>query len=667
MRIFPHDPIRSRRPARPRTLRGFRDQTVARALALAALLLACIALPAKADTFTVNRADDPAPPPACAPADCTLRAAIDAANANPGPDTIAFNIPTAVAGDVATIQVASPLPAITDDATTLDGYTQPDADAFPTPRREYDAVRLYLRRVGLERVPIGLDIRSNDNDVTGLALSHFDTAIAISGSGNTIRGNLLGIGPNGELEMPPSPLALWLRQLAAETRDNTIGTTALPNVLAGVDIGAYLEGVGGGTTPADENRIQANYFGIAPDGSSVMPLVIGVRVKDSTNVRIGQDNPPNGTRGNQIGGAGVDSLGIDIDASTRVFIDGNSLGAAVDAEIVRHPLQTGIEVSGASSDVLIEFNTLHSIRGNGIELDAGSPAPQRVLIGQNRILATGGLPIDLGGDGPTPNDPLDADAGPNGLLNGPATLTHTVNGDTVTVAGTLASSPNTNLFVDLFGVRHPGAAPAGGRGPIYSGMDYLFTDPNPVTTDANGNATFQVDLSRFELFDRYVPGAIVVDTTTGATSELARSTPTATELSTPSCVSFPTAFESNIDRPVGLEVEIMRYCNTSEAASVTVRSNGPGTTTPAIPPTGLVLSWAAGDASSRFITLVYNGPQTELTSWTLTLSNPVDTAIEPHASYELMLTQTFHEPWNFVDEIFGRPGRAGSMENPGRD
>ena len=108
MRRFPHDPIASRRPVRARTLRGFRDQTVARVLTLAALLLACVALPAKADTFLVTRADDPASPPACAPGDCTLRGAIDAANANAGPDTIALNIPTAVPGDVATIQVASP-------------------------------------------------------------------------------------------------------------------------------------------------------------------------------------------------------------------------------------------------------------------------------------------------------------------------------------------------------------------------------------------------------------------------------------------------------------------------------------------------------------------------------------------------------------------------------
>ena len=37
----------------------------------------------------------------------------------------------------------------------------------------------------------------------------------------------------------------------------------------------------------------------------------------------------------------------------------------------------------------------------------------------NRIWSNAGLPIDLGADGPTPNDPGDADDGPNLLVNSP--------------------------------------------------------------------------------------------------------------------------------------------------------------------------------------------------------------------------------------------------------
>ena len=60
---------------------------------------------------------------------CTLRAAIQEANANPGPDVIDFNIPGT---GVHTIAIGSsglgPLPRLNDTAT-IDGYTQPGASA----------------------------------------------------------------------------------------------------------------------------------------------------------------------------------------------------------------------------------------------------------------------------------------------------------------------------------------------------------------------------------------------------------------------------------------------------------------------------------------------------------------------------------------------------------
>lgn len=58
-------------------------------LLVAALLLSALIWPpaARAAAFTVTRTDDP-PPSGCAPADCSLREAIIAANAASGPDTI---------------------------------------------------------------------------------------------------------------------------------------------------------------------------------------------------------------------------------------------------------------------------------------------------------------------------------------------------------------------------------------------------------------------------------------------------------------------------------------------------------------------------------------------------------------------------------------------------
>src|SRR3989304_4016322 len=98
--------------------------TLARA-AFVTLLLGVALLapssPAMAATFTVTRTDDP-PPNGCAPADCSLREAIIAANDAVGADTItltagAYNLTIAGAGGgaAATRGLATP------DALTLPG------------------------------------------------------------------------------------------------------------------------------------------------------------------------------------------------------------------------------------------------------------------------------------------------------------------------------------------------------------------------------------------------------------------------------------------------------------------------------------------------------------------------------------------------------------------
>ncbi len=92
-------------------------------------LLICIiqATPAFADTFVVNNPVDPGNG-ICDAVGCTLREAIDAANANPGADIINFSI---FGAGVKTITPTSALPTIT-EAVTIDGYTQPGAAEIPS-------------------------------------------------------------------------------------------------------------------------------------------------------------------------------------------------------------------------------------------------------------------------------------------------------------------------------------------------------------------------------------------------------------------------------------------------------------------------------------------------------------------------------------------------------
>src|SRR5947209_1999009 len=84
-----------------------------------ALILAAASVTAA--TFTVTNTNDSGAG--------SLRQAILDANANPGLDTIAFNIPGA---GVQTISPASVLPTIT-DSVIIDGYSQPGSSANTDP------------------------------------------------------------------------------------------------------------------------------------------------------------------------------------------------------------------------------------------------------------------------------------------------------------------------------------------------------------------------------------------------------------------------------------------------------------------------------------------------------------------------------------------------------
>jgi hypothetical protein len=125
---------------------------------LFAFLLLLAASSLAADTFTVTNTSDSGAG--------SLRQAIDDANANPGADTIAFNIPGA---GVHTITPLTDLPQIT-DGVTIDGYTQPGSSVNTDPIATNAALLIELHGV-------------NQIDATGLSVGSF-------ADGTTIRGQM---------------------------------------------------------------------------------------------------------------------------------------------------------------------------------------------------------------------------------------------------------------------------------------------------------------------------------------------------------------------------------------------------------------------------------------------------------------------------------------------
>lgn len=120
--------------------------------------------------------------------------------------------------------------------------------------------------------------------------------------------------------------------------------------------------------------------------------------------------------------------------------------------------------------------------------------------------------IPLHGDGPTPNDPLDEDAGPNGLQNHPEITLAWRTASTVGLTATLDSKPLTSYHVE-FQVRKSG----------WSLTTRYFDSSTEVRTDASGHATFTASLPR-DVADVY---ATATDSD-GNTSEMSPKVPVST-------------------------------------------------------------------------------------------------------------------------------------------
>jgi hypothetical protein len=129
------------------------------------------------------------------------------------------------------------------------------------------------------------------------------------------------------------------------------------------------------------------------------------------------------------------------------------------------------------------FNIIAHNGRSGVAVDSG----RRVAIRSNIIFANGGLGIDLGPAGVTPNDPGDADAGANDLQNFPFITSVVTAGERTTISGTLSSTPDSSFFVQLFS--NTAADPSG------YGEGAALLPGIPVTTDASGNGAFSLALN----------------------------------------------------------------------------------------------------------------------------------------------------------------------------
>jgi parallel beta-helix repeat protein len=358
--------------------------TVALVLALA-LALMPPARPVQADTYTVTNTNDSGVG--------SLRWAINQANANPGADTITFNIPGA---GVHTIAPLTALPALTGGGTTIDGYSQPGA--APTNNETPATILIEIDGTNTTNQS-GLYITSADNVVRGLAINRFDwDGIGIGlATGNVIAGNHLGTDPSGMIDRGNGHSGVYVGLGAT---NNTIGgdEPAERNVLSGNEWSG-VEIHGSGTT---SNTVSGNYIGTQATGMAALGNTLyGVRIYGGAqNNTIGGDTA--GER-NVISGNAVNGVHIAGEGTTGNVVSGNYIGTTVYGIAPVGNAENGVYITlGAQNnviggDVAGERNVISGNDINGVDI-SGSGTTGNTVSG-NYIGTDAGGTADLGNSG----------------------------------------------------------------------------------------------------------------------------------------------------------------------------------------------------------------------------------------------------------------------------
>jgi len=319
--------------------------------------------------------------------------------------------------------------------------------------------------------------------------------IAGSGStGNRVQGNFIGTDVTGNLALANGSDEDGL-QISYGT-DNLIGGTTPQerNVISGNNSeGIFLAGLG-----TSRNIIQGNFIGTNAAGNAAIPNQFeGVVMQQASDNIIGGSVPG---AGNVISGNGDFGISIVVDGATGNVVQGNFIGTQADGVSPLGNFASGVLITAeAPNDNAIggmvpgDGNVIAFNGGDGISLrfdNANDFSTGNAILG-NSIYSNGGLGIDLGAPGVTPNDDGDGDTGPNHLQNFPVlTSAVSANGE-VTLMGNLNSTPSSGFRVEFFA---NDACDDSGNG---EGQDFLGSVD--LTTDASGNgdisASFNVLLS----------------------------------------------------------------------------------------------------------------------------------------------------------------------------
>jgi hypothetical protein len=395
---------------------------------------------------------------------CTLRAAIQEANAEGGVHTINFNLP---GSGVHVMSITSGALPIVWSQLILNGTSQPNCTV--------PCIVLSGAVVGGNNT--GLAFHTNNSLIKGFIITSWgNSGITINGTGNQIESNDIGFWPGNPTLLPN---VAGINLLGGTS--NVIGGTSAgdKNIISGNTLGITIGGNGGATSGT---LIEGNFIGTNPAGTSARGNIAeGIYLgEQDTNTTIGGTST---AARNVI--SGNHTAGIVVDGATNAKIWGNFIGtnAAGTGALGNGTMGILVNLHAAGNQI----GGTGTGKGNRIAYNAAGGVILTNTAGvvhnsirHNSIFSNTGLGIDLGYNGVTLNDPHDADTGPNMLQNFPVLTAAT--SSTRVIKGTLNSVASSSFSIEVFA--------SSTCDPSHYGEGKTFLGSVSVTTNVVGNGSF---------------------------------------------------------------------------------------------------------------------------------------------------------------------------------
>lgn len=361
----------------------------------------------------------------------SLRQAILDANANPGADTINFNI----TGASLKIQPLLGLPDII-DPVVIDGSTQPGFAGVPI-----------VELNGSKSAVRGLFVNAAGSTIRSLVINGFSTGGIIIGpdaGGSHVEGCYIGTDVTGKIAIPNTGPGV-----SVFSSNNVIGgaTLSARNVIsgngeAGVRVRLFCCS---GASPISGNVIQGNYIGVTAQGDKALGNGReGIDVSTSagdvsvSNTLIGGAAPG---AGNVISGNNFDGILIGSFTTAATTVQGNRIGTSADGMSKIPNGGDGIHIDLGNNNVIggSAPGAGNLISGNG-KVSSGLGRGSGISVGSlNNVIQGNLIGTDATGTGPLGN--LE-----DGILGGRNT----------TVGGTGAGEGNVIAFNGLRGISNNG-------------------------------------------------------------------------------------------------------------------------------------------------------------------------------------------------------------------